>query len=621
MKNNTIISGLRNAAFIATLAMSSTVFSQTESNSIEIPAVIKRISVEGTAQVSASYILKNLQSQKNNVFDRAALEHDLKKIIRLYSLKNIYLIQIDSVHCTFSDDSLEVNIRIFVTENKVITIGQIEFSGNFSLAASDLLNVMNSGVSRSFDPKTLEMDIEEILRLYEDTGYPFAKVTVAELKLYEENGQPKLAISLHVSENQKTLLTQLEMSGQQQTRSNVLLREMRLTLPRLFRRSDIETGLARIRRFPFITEARAGELAANSDSSYRQQIVINEGPSNIIDGVAGYVPKTTASKGYFTGIANLSFQNLYGTARRLDVRWQKKNRYSQEFLIAYTEPWIFNFPLNLSGSFQQWVQDTTYVEQQMTLDGSVWLGTFGAGLFGLKLRYVDAADPVTSFLYNIPTAKFASAYIGVSYDTRDNPYNPRKGTFYKAQIEYGRKKEDRLTANNSASDTLIINGLPVIVEKSSPSLSTQKITLDFETIISVTRQLVFYNALHGAVYKSPQTIVPYSEQLRFGGLKTLRGYTEDFFNGTRAGWNNFELRWLTSPRSRIFTFVDLGYYYRNASSPVDRNKIVKEDGWPLGYGFGIRFETQLGLFALDFGLGKKDSFGNGKIHFGIAGQF
>ncbi|KAB2879185.1 BamA/TamA family outer membrane protein [bacterium] len=606
---------------VAFLIFSTPAFSQTESNSIESPATIKRISVEGAAQVSESYILENLRSRKNNFFDRAALDRDLRQILRLYSLKNLYLIQIDSVHYIFSDDSSEVSIQILVTENKVISIGNIEFKGNPSLTVSDLLNVMNSNVNKSFDPKTLEMDIEEILRLYEDSGYPFAKVTVAELKLYEEKGQPKLAISLHVSENQKTMLTQLEMSGQQQTRSNVLLREMRLTLPRLFRRTDIEAGLARIRRFPFITEARAGELAANSDSSYRQQISINEGPSNIIDGVAGYVPKTTASKGYFTGIANLSFLNLYGTARRLDVRWQKKNRYSQEFLIAYTEPWIFNFPLNLSGSFQQLVQDTTYVEQQMTLDGSVWLGTFGAGLFGLKLKYVDAADPVTSFLYNIPTAQFASAYIGLSYDTRDTPYNPRKGTFYKAQIEYGRKNEDRLTANNSASDTLIVNGLPVIVEKNSRTLSTQKVTLDFETIISVTRQLVFYNALHGAVYKSPQTLVPYSEQLRFGGLKTLRGYTEDFFNGTRVGWNNFELRWLTSPRSRIFTFVDLGYYYRNASSPVDQNRIIKEDGWPIGYGFGIRFETQLGLFALDFGLGKKDSFGNGKIHFGIAGQF
>ena len=116
-------------------------------------------------------------------------------------------------------------------------------------------------------------------------------------------------------------------------------------------------------------------------------------------------------------------------------------------------------------------------------------------------------------------------------------------------------------------------------------------------------------------------MVPYSEQIRFGGLKTVRGYTEDFFNGTRAGWNNFELRWLTAPRSRLFVFLDLGYYYRRAYSSDSPVRITKQDGWPLGYGFGMRFETKLGLFALDFGLGRNDSFSEGKIHFGIASEF
>ena len=606
---------------IAILFFSLPVFGQTETMNSGNQTVIKKIRVDGARRISENYILKNLKSRKDGFFDQKIFDADLRQIVRLYSLKNLYLIRIDSVRYEFTNDSLEVRIRIYLTESKEIVIGNIVFTGNQALSSGELRNVMNSDAGRFFEPEVLEHDVEEILRLYEDRGYPFAHVAVSELKLYEEKDQPKLSIMLDIEEQQKTVLTQLDITGQEQTRADVLQREMRLTLPRLFRQSDLKAGLARLRRFPFIADAREGELTTNSDSSYRQQILITEGPSNTIDGVAGYVPKSTSSKGYFTGLANLSFQNLFGTARRLDVRWQKRDRYSQDFMIAYTEPWIFNFPLNLGGSLQQLVQDTTYVERQFTLDGNVWLGAYGAGLFGLKLKFVDAADAATGFLYNIPTSQFTAGYIGGSYDTRDNPYNPRSGIFYKAQIEYGNKHEDRFVENNAASDTLVINGQPLIVEKKTRSITTQKVTLDFESIASVTRKFVVYNALHGAVYKSPQAVVPYSEQLRFGGLKTVRGYTEDFFNGTRVGWDNFELRWLTSPRSRIFTFVDLGYYYRNAQSADDPNRIVKEEGWPLGYGFGIRFETQLGLFALDFGLGKKDSFGNGKIHFGIASQF
>lgn len=596
-------------------------YAQSEAVSVKTVPIIKKISITGSRKITEKSLLQNLYSKKDRGFDRNALDRDLKEVARIYTSKNFYLAQIDSVQCTFSVDSSEVSIRIFITENKAIEIGRIEFIGNAFVSSSGLLNVMNSDLGKIFDPAVLEQDLEDIVRLYEDRGFPFTRIAVTELRLYEESSRPKVSLTMTVEENKKTLLTRLDVRGQQQTRESILLREMRLSLPRWYRRSDIDAGLARLRRFSFINDATEGPLNAVNDSAYALQISVTEGPSNTIDGVAGYVPKTAASKGYFTGFANLSFQNLFGTARRLDVRWQKKNRYSQDFLLAYTEPWILGYPVNLGGSIGQLVQDTIYVERQFTLDGNVWIGTYGAGLFGAKLKYIDPSDAATGFVYNIPTAQFTSAYIGISYDTRDNPYNPRTGAFYRAMIEYGQKKEDYFIAGNGARDTLYINGQPVAVEKKKRSIATQKLTLDFETIFSVTRKFVLYNGVHGITYKSPQNVVPYSEQIRFGGLKTVRGYTEDFFNGTRAGWNNFELRWLTAPRSRLFVFLDLGYYYRRAYSSDSPVRITKQDGWPLGYGFGMRFETKLGLFALDFGLGRNDSFSEGKIHFGIASEF
>lgn len=390
------------------------------------------MSVSGSRKITEKIILQNLNSQKNRIFEPAAFDRDLKEIIRTYTAHRFYLAQIDSVRCQFSADSSEISIRIFITENKEIEIGRIEFHGNTLIPSADLLNVMNSDLRKVFDPAVFDRDMDEIVRLYENRGYPFARVALTELKLYEEVGQPKVSLIMTIEENKKTQLSHWVITGRQQTRENVLLREMRLPLPRLYRRSDVEAGMARLRKFSFISDVSEGELAAISDSSFALQINVNEGPSNTIDGVAGYVPKTSASKGYFTGFANLSFQNLFGTGRRLDVRWQKKNRYSQDFVMAYTEPWVLGYPINLGGSIQQLVQDTIYVERQFTLDGNVWIGTYGAGLLGAKFKYIDPSDNVTGFVYNIPTAQFTSAYAGVSYDTRDSPYNPRSGAFYKA---------------------------------------------------------------------------------------------------------------------------------------------------------------------------------------------
>jgi outer membrane protein assembly factor BamA len=583
--------------------------------------VIKKISIKGAKKITPSTIFQKVRTRAGEKFDRDILQRDLGNIVRLYASKNLFLVRIDSVQHVFSNDSSEITITIFLTEGRAIEIGRIQFIGNTSVASADLLNAMRSGENDFFDPAVLERDVDELVAWYENRGFPFARIVITELKLHEESDRPKLSITLTIQENKKTMLSRLDMTGQEQTKGSVLTREMRLALPRVYRRIEMQEGMSRIRKYSFITDIQEGELLPVTDSSYALQFFVTEGPSNTIDGIAGYVPKTAASKGYFTGFANLSFQNLFGTARRLDAQWQKKNRYTQEFMLAYTEPWVMNYPVNFGGSFRQLVQDTIYTERQWTLDGSTWFGSYTSGLFGFSIKTVDPSDAATGFVYNIPTADFKSAYLGFAYDTRDNPYNPRNGVLYRATAEYVRKNENYFVTGAESADTMLVNGLPVLVEKKKRSISTQKLSLDVEFVYPFTRRFVFFNAVHGVAYKSPQSVVPYSEQIRFGGLRTVRGYAEDFFNGTRVGWNNFELRWLISPRSRLFTFADIGYYFRRERSAADSARIVRERDWPLGYGFGIRFETKLGLFALDFGLGKDDSFAEGKVHFGIASQF
>ena len=45
------------------------------------------------------------------------------------------------------------------------------------------------------------------------------------------------------------------------------------------------------------------------------------------------------------------------------------------------------------------------------------------------------------------------------------------------------------------------------------------------------------------------------------------------------------------------------------------------DGTKIGYGFGIRIETRLGLFGVDYGLGAGDSLLRGKVHVGLVNWF
>jgi outer membrane protein insertion porin family len=75
---------------------------------------------------------------------------------------------------------------------------------------------------------------------------------------------------------------------------------------------------------------------------------------------------------------------------------------------------------------------------------------------------------------------------------------------------------------------------------------------------------------------------------------------------------------LLSRRSFAFLFFDSGYFLRNED---EIRNIPESSSFKIGYGFGLNIETGLGVLSVSFALAKGDSFGEGKIHFGIVNEF
>ena len=86
-----------------------------------------------------------------------------------------------------------------------------------------------------------------------------------------------------------------------------------------------------------------------------------------------------------------------------------------------------------------------------------------------------------------------------------------------------------------------------------------------------------------------------ADQIRFGGATTVRGYEEDQFSGSRVSWLNCEYRSIMDYHSRVFLFIDSGFYQRKEESGK------KIQGYKIGYGFGIRLETKVGMIGIDYG--------------------
>ena len=118
-------------------------------------------------------------------------------------------------------------------------------------------------------------------------------------------------------------------------------------------------------------------------------------------------------------------------------------------------------------------------------------------------------------------------------------------------------------------------------------------------------------------------VVPLSEQFRFGGADTLRGYQEEVFHGTRAAWGAVELRIGEAQGSRLYTFYDLGYFAFTAAEPTpeDPERLVRLEGWPRGWGLGILARTPGGDLSLAIGFPGTVDFDLAKLHVTLMESF
>jgi hemolysin activation/secretion protein len=108
-----------------------------------------------------------------------------------------------------------------------------------------------------------------------------------------------------------------------------------------------------------------------------------------------------------------------------------------------------------------------------------------------------------------------------------------------------------------------------------------------------------------------------NEQIRFGGLKSLRGFDEEALLATSMARLSVEYRFLLDQNSHLLVFFDQAIY-------ENRTRSYYRDT-PFGFGAGMSFGTKAGIFSLVYGLGSQ--FGNpinvrdGKIHVGYLAVF
>jgi outer membrane protein assembly factor BamA len=559
--------------------------------------LVGTVSFDGNSFFSDNNLKGSMMLKPDKQFTEELLNTDLKSLREKYRDNGYLLAKITGVSKKFTSDSSYVDLKITIAEGKQIKVGEIHIRGNLSVTTKEINDIFETKVGEVLDNNTLSNDIKALLGLYEKKGSLFTKAFLEEVTLYDDNN-PRIRISISIKEESQIKISNVRIQGNEDTKDKVILRELRIREDKTVTREnmhDMKFRLERLNIFASVEEPKIYTLPNKKESGLL--IIVKEGNTNTFDGILGYVPPPTENeKGYFTGLVNLSFRNLFGTARRLDARWQQETKSTQELELKYSEPYFFGLPLNLSAGFTQRIQDTSYTHRKFDFKGDILLTN--KFTLGLSAGIDRVIPPDSAVAFTIADSRVLYAGTEIRYDSRDNIFIPTSGFLYRANFVYGDKKIYSATTLNDGS------------------FSLQRYSMDIDFYSSFfKRQSLLLRFFIGQVTSGK---LEDADFYKVGGIKNIRGYREEQFRASRFTYGNIELRYAFSRKSFGDVFFDPGYYYRPSD---DINNIPKQEGFIFGYGAGIRIETAIGVIGISYAIGKGDGMLDGKIHFGLVNEF
>ncbi len=558
------------------------------------PPVIHSLSIAGGESFSRRELLDVLQLRQGDRWSAAAFSIDSLRLREYFLSRGYPFAGLKADLAPLQTDSTALDVTIRIGEGPLVRVDSIGLAGNRAFSAADLRRNFLTSPGEAFVAGLLKRDADNLVTFYENSGYPFASVSVQDVR-FDSGASGVMAVPvLAIDEGKRVTIDDIRVAGNANTNADVIVRETRLRLHDLYRRDQVARIPAALRRMGFFTSVKEPDVFIEGNEG-GLLITVSEANPNIFDGILGYVPDPSGSGGIVTGLVRVVLGNMFGTARRLNVEWQRDDRSSQDIDIGYREPWVFGLPVACSGMFHERQQDSLYI--QRTVEGHADVSAAEAITLGVFATHTAVIPSSTLAFQPLRASRTITAGLSGQYDSRDEPVSPTAGILYQTTYRLGSKK-----IFGGSSDPLV------------GSSFVHSVTMDFEAYRELFQRQVVALGLHGRQTEGSRLEI--ADYFRFGGATTLRGYREKEFIGTRVAWANTEYRYLFEQHSFVFGFFDVGFSYLPGDTLKGATKLLK-----VGYGIGTRFDSPVGNLGISLAFGEGDSFSQAKLHVALMGRF
>ncbi|MBI3811937.1 MAG: outer membrane protein assembly factor BamA [Nitrospirae bacterium] len=535
------------------------------------------------------------------------LEDDAKAIRARYHEQGFQQIRIEP-RIEYNEAKTLTYLIFAVAEGPRTQVADVQFEGHQALTSILLQQAIRLRPGQAFDEIPLRKDQEEILVLYHQLGYIYARV---DPQLEFSDDHSRVTIRYRISEDELARIGRILLNGNTFTHENVIRRELLVKPGDPYDETRIQLSRRKIQQLGYLGNVRLEPINPISHESMEpvkdMRLTVQERPTKTLDLGVGYAD-VERLRGFVEG----THRNLWGTGRSLTLR-AEGSQIERKYSTTYREPWVLGYPIDgRLVAFDQTQVRSTY--SLTTVGGTAGLEKNLTPTIKTSLQYqfennrFNNVVDVAGLLPEDKRANIASLNPGIVWDTRNDPFNPTSG---------------------------FINGLTF--RDAALSLGSQvqllKATAQSSWFYSITRWLVLaVSARAGDAERFGQTktvsvfgskdLVPPSERFFLGGRSTVRGYQQDelgivndtmvaksdgsgveFIGGNAMLLFNGELRLFLPGGLGLVFFNDRGNVFRNYKN-TDVNLLKSTIGagiwWNLfgapirlDYGFKLNREKDL----------------------------
>ncbi len=534
----------------------------------------------------------------------------------------------NEIYNAIAQGFLTAGIDSFVSAGGVIKV-YISLGQKFQLAKLNPGNAEEEVLSRigyrerffsekPFNPEEIRRLIDKMLKYYENNGYPFATVSLDNVKIYHDS----ISANLKVNKRELIRVDSMEIVGTSSLKRSYLYNYTGIKSGSIYNENLIKQIDRRINQLPFARTTKPVQIYFTG-SKARIIAFIDQKKASQLDGIVGFAPRSNINnKLVLTGELNLNLQNLFGTGKTFELHYRSFLINSQDLKVRMVYPYLFNSPIGVDYYFGMLKFDSLYLQVendagfQYALGGSNYLKTF-YNVQNTSLLSVDT----NSVKNNRQLPQFADMHtylygLSLKLNFLNYPANPTKGILIEASFGAGIKK---IKKNNTIKEIVFTDSQSkkYTLYDSLELRSTQlKASLNLDKFWQLNKANVLRTQVISATLSAKEIFT--NELFRIGGIKTLKGFDEQSIFATSYAILTIEYRYILGTNSNFILFTNGAWYERNTRQ-------IKLSDTPFGFGAGVNFETGAGIFSLYYALGHQ--FNNpieikqGKVHFGLVNYF